>query len=96
MKGRKASESPMKGNWDKDAAPSDVYAGGSSKVVKEAKERKHGGKAKKHVEMHGSKAAHRGDRAPRKSGGRAGSNMNPLSSAHSGTPAKGRSKLEMN
>ena len=79
----------------KDKAPSEVYAGAGSNVAKEAKERKHGGKAKKHVAMHGSKADHRADRAPRKSGGRAGSNMNPLSSAHHGTAPKGR-KLEMN
>jgi len=87
-------DSPKKGVYDMDAAPSDVYAGGSSKVVKEAKERKHGGKAKKHADMHGMKSAHRGDRAPRKAGGRTGSNMNPLSSAASGTAPKGRSGLE--
>ena len=45
---------------------------------------------KKHVAMHGKHAAHHAGRKPRKSGGRAGSNMNPLSSAHAGTPAKGR------
>jgi len=89
MKGRKASESPMKGNWDKDAAPSDVYAGGSSNVAKEAKQRKHGGKAKHVGKAEGKMVAHRGDRKPRKTGGRAGSNMNPLSSAASGTQPKG-------
>ena len=59
------------GHFDSDASPSDVYAGGKSNVVKEAKERKSGGKAM------GGKSAMRADRAPRKSGGRAGSNMNP-------------------
>ena len=43
----------------------------------------------------GMKSEARADRMPRKSGGRAGSNMNPLSSAHAGTAPKGR-KIEMN
>ena len=58
----------------------------ASKVEGEAKARKSGGKA---VDMHGMKAKSHGGRMPRKSGGRAGSNMNPLSSAASGTPPKG-------
>ena len=58
------------------------------KIEGPAAGRKRGGKA---VKMHGKMAAHHAGRKPRKSGGRAGSNMNPLSSAHSGTPAKGRS-----
>ena len=76
------------GHFDSDASPSDVYAGGKSNVVKEAKERKSGGKAM------GGKSAMRADRAPRKSGGRAGSNMNPLSSAHAGTEPKGHKSYE--
>ena len=94
-----AVESPMKGKWESDAAPSDAYAGGSSKVLKEAKERKHGGKAKHSVgKAEGKMASHRGDRKPRKTGGRAGSNMNPLSSAAHGTQPAGRSayKAERN
>lgn len=71
------------GKFAHDASPSDVYAGGSSNVVKEAKERKSGGKAE------GMKSMSRMDRSPRKSGGRTGSNMNPLSSAHAGTEPKG-------
>jgi hypothetical protein len=90
MKGRKTG-----GVVADDKAPSEVYAGAGSNVVKEAKERKHGGKAKKHAAMHGHKSAHRADRAPRKSGGRTGSNMNPLSSAHAGTAPKGRN-MQMN
>jgi len=57
-------------------------------ILSAAKERKRGGKT---VKMHGMKPKAHGGRMPRKSGGRTGSNMNPLSSAHSGTPAKGRS-----
>ena len=90
MKGRKTG-----GTVAKDMAPSEVYAGAGSNVVKEAKQRKHGGKAKMHAEMHGSKSEHRADRKPRKAGGRAGSNMNPLSSAHAGTAPKGRN-MQMN
>lgn len=56
-------------------------------IISEANKRKHGGKA---VKMHGKHAKHHAGRMPRKSGGRTGSNMNPLSSAHAGTPAKGR------
>lgn len=87
MKGRKTG-----GVVAKDSAPSEVYAGAGSNVVKEAKAKKRGGKA---CDMTGGKSAMRADRKGRKSGGRAGSNMNPLSSAHHGTAPKGR-KMEMN
>lgn len=90
-------ESAKSGDWDKDESPSETYAGKGSNVEKEAKERKHGGKAKKHLgKMEGKKSEHRADRMPRKSGGRAGSNANPLSSAHAGSAPKGRKGLEMN
>lgn len=90
MKGRKNRASGGDATYKEDKAPSDVYAGASSNVVKETKERKHGGKT---VKMHGAMASHHMGRKPRKSGGRTGSNMNPLSSAHSGTPAKGRGAM---
>ena len=95
-------ESPMHGDVDHDEAPHEVYAGAGSHVVHEAEERKHGGKIKKVKAKHhvgkaeGHESHARADRKPRKSGGRAGSNMNPLSSAHHGTPAKGRHGEEMN
>ena len=83
------------GHWDHDESPKDVYEGANSNVAKDAKKRKHGGMAKHHVGHHeGHKAHHRGDRAPRKSGGRAGSNMNPLSSAHHGTEPKAHHSYE--
>ena len=89
MKGHKGKmNSPKRGVVAMDKAPSDAYAGGSSNVVKEAKAKKHGGKAM------GGKSMPRADRMPRKAGGRTGSNMNPLSSAASGTAPKGRSGLE--
>lgn len=84
-------ESPHEGDWAHDEAPHEVYAGAGSHVVHEAEEHKHGGRAKKPKAMkhhigkaHGHKSHHRADRKPRKTGGRAGSDMNPLSSAHSG------------
>lgn len=68
--------------------PKSYTAEGGDEVTDAAKARKRGGKT---VKMQGKMAKHHAGRMPRKSGGRAGSNMNPLSSAHSGTPAKGRS-----
>jgi len=67
-----------------------------SNVNDEAEERKSGGRAKKHVgKMHGGDAKHNAGRKARKSGGRTGSNMNPLSSAHAGTPPKGHKVEKM-
>ena len=85
-------ESPMEGHWDHDEAPSDVYEGAASPTAKEAKEKKHGGRTKRkhggHVhhmgKVHGEHAKHRADRPKRKAGGKVGSNMNPLSTAHAG------------
>ena len=67
----------------KDPAPKMVYAGGSSNVVKEAKQKKKGGK------VIGKSAKHRLDRPGRKSGGRCGADKAPLSSAASVSAAKG-------
>lgn len=95
-------DSPKRGTKVHDKAPKEVYAGAGSHVVHEAEEHKRGGKVHKHKakkhhlgHVEGHKAHHRADRAPRKSGGRAGSNMNPLSSAHHGTAPKGHHE-EMN
>jgi hypothetical protein len=67
-----------------------------SNVNDEAEERKNGGRAKKHVgKTQGMSAKHNAGRKARKSGGRAGSNMNPLSSAHAGTQAKGRHTVDI-
>lgn len=68
-----------------DKAPSEVYAGAGSNVVKEAKARKRGGKAMGKV--HGDKAPKRADRMARKSGGSCVDN--PMSSAAKGTAPKG-------
>jgi hypothetical protein len=72
-----------------DATPSDVYAGGSSNVVKEAKARKHGGRAKD-VMAHGKDSKHRLDRPARKSGGKVGAEKSPFSAAHNVKTPAGR------
>lgn len=93
MKGRKGraagGESPAAGDkeWEQDLASKPTKRVNAPNITGAAEERKRGGKAVGKV--HGAAAKHAG-RMPRKSGGRAGSNMNPLSSAHAGTPAKGR------
>ena len=97
MKGRKGKASggeAMSGkkSWDEDLSDKPMRYTADSNVSSEAEERKRGGKVKKNVGgAAGATARAHGGRAARKSGGRTGSNMNPLSSAHSGTPAKGRS-----
>jgi hypothetical protein len=59
-----------------------------------AKRKRGGLVGKKHVEMHGEKAEHHMGRKPRKSGGKATSDMNPFTSARHGEAPKGR-KLDM-
>jgi hypothetical protein len=75
--------------WEQDLGKKNQRYTYESKVNDEAEERKHGGKAEGHA------AKKHAGRKPRKSGGRTGSNMNPLSSAHRGTPAKGRSTVDI-
>ena len=47
------------------------------------------------TEVHGKDAHHHAGRKPRKSGGRAGSDQSPLTSAHKGTPPKGHKDLDI-
>jgi hypothetical protein len=61
----------------KDTAPTEVYAGAGSNVVKEAKARKRGGKAM--GKMSGDKAPKRADRMARKSGGMCSSDWSAAS-----------------
>ena len=64
------------GKFDKDPAPKEVYAGGDSNVVKEARSAaKKGGKmCKSGGDVTGDKAAKRMDRKPREKGGKLVSN----------------------
>lgn len=92
MKGRthrSGSGSAQRGVHVSDMSPSSVYAGGGSNVVKEAKARKHGGRAKD-VMAHGKDAKHRLDRPARKSGGKVGSEKSPFSAAHNVKTPAGR------
>jgi hypothetical protein len=92
MKGRKnhkASGGPATGTDMKEPSPSDVYAGGSSNVVKEARERKKGGKVG--MKVMGGNKRHRLDRPGRKRGGGVGSDSRPLSSAANASAPAGRS-----
>ena len=94
MKGRKGraagGESPAAGDkeWEQDLASKPTKRVNAPNITGAAEERKRGGKAVGKV--HGMADKMHAGRKARKSGGRAGSNMNPLSSAHAGTPAKGR------
>lgn len=87
MKGRSKRASGGVNEMAQDAAKKNMRYTYQSNVNDEAEERKRGGKT---VKMAGAKSKMNAGRKPRKSGGRTGSNMNPLSSAASGTPAKGR------
>lgn len=73
MKGRSKGSSNMiqKGVMASDAAPTDVYTGANSEVVKAARAKKKRGGGLKHVAMEGHKGMKRGDRPARKDGGRA-------------------------
>lgn len=67
------------GQLEKEPNVSKAYDGGGSNVIKEAKARKHGGRAEKMIK--GKKAKMRLDRPGRKHGGRVGADKSPLSSA---------------
>lgn len=96
MKGRKNKANggeSMSGvrAYDEDLKTKPMRYTANSNVADEAAERKRGGKVKKGVgKAEGAAGKAHAGRAARKSGGRAGSNMNPLSSAAAGTPARGR------
>jgi hypothetical protein len=88
MKGRSKRASGGVNEMAEDAKQKNLRYTYQSNVQDEAEERKRGGKTM--GKMEGKKAKASMGRAPRKSGGRTGSNMNPMSSAAAGTPAKGR------
>jgi hypothetical protein len=94
MKGRKSgAESPKSGSkeYEQDLKTKPEARTNAKKIDAAAEERKRGGRAKKHVgDVKGEHCKPHAGRKARKSGGRTGSNMNPLSSAHAGTAAKGR------
>ena len=83
MKGKSAKTGPMRHT---------AYAGGDSKVAAEAVNGKGGFKKGGKIvgKVAGDKAMMSAARMPRKSGGRAGSDCSPMSSAAKGTAPAGR------
>lgn len=79
--------------YEQDLARKNMRYTYQSNVDDAAEERKRGGKAVGKAD--GAAGKKHAGRAARKAGGRTGSNMNPLSSAASGTAPKGR-KIQMN
>lgn len=90
-------ESPSSGTreYDDDLKSKPARYNNAPKIEGAAEERKRGGRAKKHMgKVHGA-AMHNAGRKARKSGGRTGSDMNPLSSAHKGTAPKGHKATDI-
>lgn len=98
--GRNDAEEDLKTKPEARTNAKNIDEQAEAKFEPEGEERKHGGRAKrKHGgkmvgKVEGEHAKHHMGHKPRKSGGRATSDMNPFTSARKGTPAKGR-KLEM-
>lgn len=94
-------DSPKEGtkDWEADEKTKPMSYTAKDNVGPEAEKLKRGGRAKrKHGGMvhhlgkvHGRKPNVHAGKKPRASGGRTGSNFNPLSSAHKGTEAKSHS-----
>ena len=104
MKGRKGKanggemDSPKSGTkeYEQDLKTKNMRYTYQSKVNDEAEERKLGGRAKKkNVGMVQGKSANHAGRKARQTGGRAGSDKSPLSSAHAGTSPKGHKTLDI-
>lgn len=88
MKGRSKRASGGVNEMAQDSGKKNMRYTYQSNVNDEAEERKRGGKTI--GKLAGDKAKMNAGRKPRKSGGRTGSNSNPLSSAAGSTPAPGR------
>jgi hypothetical protein len=88
--GGAADNDPKTGKkeWEADLSDKPEMRDNAQEIDKEATERKRGGRAKRkrggEVKVEGMEAMHHAGRKPRKSGGRAGSDKSPLSSAHAG------------
>lgn len=89
MKGRKTRATGGEASYEKDLSKKNMKYTYESNVNDEAVEKKKGGK------VSGAKSKANAGRSARKSGGRTGSNMNPLSSAHAGTNAPGRKVMDI-
>lgn len=83
--------------YEQDLSKKNMRYTADSNVNSEAEERKRGGRAKRRSggKVHGESASCHAGRKPRKSGGRAGSNFNPLSSAHKGSAPRGHKTTDI-
>ena len=96
MKGRAGKGTGGTNDAEEDLKDKPKNRGAESPVSEEAEEMKKGGRAKrKHGgkmvgKVEGEKGHMHAGRKPRKSGGRAGSDSNPFTSARSGKDAPGR------
>ena len=90
-KRHKASGGPTMGmkEWEQDGRDKPTRYNNAPKIEGAAEEKKRGGK------VSGMKSMHHAGRKPRATGGRTGSNMNPLSSAHKGTPPSGHKTTDI-
>ena len=90
---KKAEGGPASGDedWEADEKTKPERRVNADKIEGAAEERKRGGRTKKNVGGVAGSAGGNAGRSARKSGGRAGSDKSPFSSARAGTPAKGRS-----
>lgn len=100
MKGRTSGgmDSPATGDkeYAQDLASKPNRRNNAPKILNAAEERKRGGRTKKkHVMVPDEMGSAHAGRKPRKSGGRAGCDSSPFSSARSGTPAKGRNTVSV-
>ena len=95
---KKPQETPESGarEWEEDEKDKPEARTNAKKIDDEAEERKAGGKVAKNVGgVTGSAPSASAARAPRKSGGRTGSDGNPFSSARAGTPPKGHKTTDV-
>ena len=95
MKGRKHKATGGVNEASEDLGKKNMRYTYQSNVNDEAEDRKRGGRAKKHVKAEGEMSKMHAGRKPRKSGGRAGSDMNPFSSARKGTSPKGHKTVDI-
>ena len=97
MKGRKTRATGGVNSAADDVSMKNEARTNAQKIDAEATERKSGGRAKRKAGglVPGEKGKCNAGRMARKSGGRATVESNPFTSAHTGTPAKGRN-VQMN
>lgn len=101
MKGRKGRSTGGANEADEDLKDKPEARTDAKEIDSEAEERKRGGRTKRRRggktevgKVEGHKGSMHAGRKPRKSGGRAGSDANPFTSARSGKDAPGREVMK--